>query len=150
MFISQNCGFGSHLLPGDEVLADRGFTIENILPMGVKLSIPTFTKGFKDRRLPEENVTSTRRIANVRIHVERAIRRLKCFKILANIIPGRVKNVDDILTVCAGLCNLQPCLINEEEEDTTVEDADSASEDDDETVSDEDLKYMYDPAEVDF
>eukprot|EP00057_Strongylocentrotus_purpuratus_P026465 XP_011680939.1 PREDICTED: uncharacterized protein LOC105446175 [Strongylocentrotus purpuratus] len=115
-FISRNCGFGEHLLPGDEVLADRGFTITDILPPGVKLSIPTFTRGFKDRRLPEKCVTETRRIANVRIHVERAIRRLKCFKILSSTIPATVQNVDDILIVCAGLCNLQPLLINEESE----------------------------------
>ena len=115
-FISKNSGFGEHLLPGDEVLADRGFTIGDILPPGVKLSIPAFTRAFKDRRLPEESVTETRRIANVRIHVERAIRRLKCFKILSSIIPATVQNVDDILIVCAGLCNLQPLLINEDSE----------------------------------
>nr|XP_054761501.1 uncharacterized protein LOC129267912 [Lytechinus pictus] len=96
-FISKNSGLGEHLLPGDEVLADRGFTIGYILPPGVKLSIPAFTRTFKDRRLPEESVTETRRIANVRIHVERAIRRLKCFKILRSIIPATVQNVDDIL-----------------------------------------------------
>ncbi|XP_071478839.1 uncharacterized protein [Diadema antillarum] len=112
-FISRNCGFGEHLLPGDEVLADRGFTISDILPPGVKLSIPAFTRGFKDRMLPEESVTETRRIANVRIHVERAIRRLKCYKILSSVIPASVQNVDDILIICAGLCNLQPMLINE-------------------------------------
>ena len=101
------------MLPGDEVLADRGFTITDILPPGVKLSIPAFTRGFKDRVLPEESVTETRRIANVHIHVERAIRRLKCFKILSSVIPASVQNVDDILIVCAGLCNLQPLLIGE-------------------------------------
>ncbi|XP_038069889.1 uncharacterized protein LOC119739132 [Patiria miniata] len=130
-FISQNSGFLDHLLPGDEVLADRAFTIEDILPHGVKLSIPAFTRGLKDRRLPEESVTETRRIANVRIHVERAIRRLKCFKILANIIPMRVKNVDDILITCAGLCNLQPCLINE---DRAQETSDSDSNDEEGNV----------------
>lgn len=124
-FISKNSGFGEHLLPGDEVLADRGFTIEDMLPAGVKLSIPAFTRGFKDRRLPEECVTETRRIANVRIHVERAIRRLKCFKILSSIIPATVQNVDDILIVCAGLCNLQPLLINEQSESRETEDENS-------------------------
>ena len=150
-FISQNSGFGEHLLPGDEVLADRGFTISDILPQGVKLTIPAFTKGHKDRRLPEESVTSTRRIANVRIHVERAIRRLKCFKILSNIIPNKVKNVDDILIVCAGLCNLQPSLINEIDSET--EDYDTSEQNDIEMEADsedeaEDI-YAYDFGELD-
>ena len=111
VFISRNSGFTEQVLPGDEVLADRGFTINDILPHGVKLAIPAFTKGLKE--LPERAVTEMRRLANVRIHVERAIRRLKCFKILSNVIPGRVQNVDDIVTVCAGLCNFQPQLIQE-------------------------------------
>ena len=152
VFISKNSGFASHLLPGDEILADRGFTISDILPMGVKLAIPAFTKGHKDRILPEESVTETRRIANVRIHVERAIRRLKCFKILANIIPGRVKHVDDILMVCAGLCNLQPCLINEEvtEDEEMDNDNESISGEEDTDDNSEDA-YVFDVAEeVDF
>ncbi|XP_061564966.1 uncharacterized protein LOC133419652 isoform X2 [Cololabis saira] len=108
-FITKNCGFVDHLIPGDQILADHGFTITDELPPGVTLALPAFTRGCKE--LPEHQVTETRRLANVRIHVERAIRRLKCFKILSNVIPGRVKHVDDIVSICAGLCNLQPELI---------------------------------------
>ena len=82
LIILQNSGFGSHLLPGTEVLADRGFTIENILPMDKKLCIPTFTKGRKNQRVPEEKVTATKIISNVRIYVEQAIRHLKCLHYL--------------------------------------------------------------------
>ena len=144
VFISKNSGFTDQLLPGDEVLADRGFTIDDILPSGVKLAIPAFTKGLKE--LPETAVTETRRLANVRIHVERAIRRLKCFKILSNIIPGRVKNVDDIVSVCAGLCNLQPQLI---QEDIPEEDEEEPMEIDDDDMEDmeEGDRYMFDIAE---
>ncbi len=148
VFITQNSGFGENLLPGDEVLADRGFTIDGILPQGVTLTIPAFTKGHKDRRLPEEEVTRTRRIANVRIHVERAIRRLKCFKLLSNIIPARVKNVDDILAVCAGLCNLQPPLIREDIDDVEIEEMELDDSDDDNEENE--CMDMFDIAEVDF
>jgi hypothetical protein len=66
--------FLNYLLPGDEVMADRGFTIEDFLfPCRVKLDIPAFTKCKP--QLSNEDVTTTRRIAHVRIHVERAIRR---------------------------------------------------------------------------
>ncbi len=36
---------------------------------------------------------------------------------MSNVIPGRVQNVDDIVSICAGLCNLQPELIQMETED---------------------------------
>lgn len=113
-FITKNSGLLSNLLPGDQVLADRGFTITDCLPPGVTLAMPAFTRGCKV--LPEHEVTQTRRLANVRIHVERAIRRLKVFKILSNVIPGKLQHVDEIVAICAGLCNLQPQLIQEETE----------------------------------
>ena len=74
-FIVQDCGILNRLVPGDEVMADRGFTIHDLLfPLRVKLNIPAFSHG---KQLSNEEVTRTRRVANVRIHVERAIRRLK-------------------------------------------------------------------------
>ncbi|CAN8008824.1 unnamed protein product, partial [Ixodes pacificus] len=64
-----------HLLPVDEIMADRGFTLDTHLEaQGISLNMPAFTKG-KDQ-LTEEEVTRTRRIASVRIHVERAINRI--------------------------------------------------------------------------
>ncbi|XP_021377688.1 uncharacterized protein LOC110465884, partial [Mizuhopecten yessoensis] len=112
-FIVENSGFLNHLLPGDEVMADRGFTINDLLfPLRVKLNIPAFTRG-KDQ-LSEVDVTQTRRIANVRIHVERAIRRLKVFKILSDVIPvSCAKKADDILIVCSALVNLGNALIKD-------------------------------------
>ena len=49
----------------------------------------------------------TSSIAKVRIHVERAIERMKEFKILQGNIPlTAVKNMDHEVTVCAALmCN---------------------------------------------
>uniref|UniRef100_A0A8C7YCN0 Uncharacterized protein n=1 Tax=Oryzias sinensis TaxID=183150 RepID=A0A8C7YCN0_9TELE len=92
-FITKNSGFGHHLIPGDEILADRGFTIKDILPPGLS----AFTRGRNE--LSEHEVTSTRRLANVRIHIERAIRRLKGFKILCHVISGRLQSVDEIVFV---------------------------------------------------
>uniref|UniRef100_A0A3B3I479 DDE Tnp4 domain-containing protein n=1 Tax=Oryzias latipes TaxID=8090 RepID=A0A3B3I479_ORYLA len=107
-FITKNSGFVHHLIPGDEILADLGFTIKDILPPGVSLALPAFTRGRKE--LSDHEVTSTRRLANVRIHIERAIRRLKGFKILCHVISGMLQSVE-IVSICAGLCNLQPLLI---------------------------------------
>lgn len=81
-FITQNSGFLHHLRAGDEVMRIRGFTIRDLLEeRNVRLVLPAFTR--KKWQLTNEQVTRTRRIANVRIHVERAIRRLKVYKILS-------------------------------------------------------------------
>jgi len=67
-------------------MADRGFTIEDMLAeKGVKLNIPPFMEGRKQLTAPE--ISEGRKIASVRIHVERAIGRMKCFQILKNTIP---------------------------------------------------------------
>ena len=59
-------------------MADRGFTTKKTLePSGVTLNIPSFLAG-KDQ-LSQEEVTESQTIATVRIHVERAIQRIKYF-----------------------------------------------------------------------
>ena len=50
-------------------------------------------------------------VANLRIFVEQAIRRLKTFKILKHEMPILLLDkFDDIVTICAALCNLYPKL----------------------------------------
>ena len=68
-FLTENCGLINKLLPGDLVMADRGFTIHDIVALKrAELAIPAFTKGKS--QVDPVNVESTRGIANVRIHVE--------------------------------------------------------------------------------
>ncbi|KAK6180859.1 hypothetical protein SNE40_008835 [Patella caerulea] len=112
-FIVEKSGFLNYLLPGDEIMVDRGFTIDDLLfPLRVKLNIPAFTKCKP--QLSARDLTSTRRIARVRIHVERAIRRLKMFKILSSIVAvSSLKLFDDMLLVCSALVNLRGDLIRE-------------------------------------
>ena len=58
------------------------------------------------------NVEQSRRLARVRIHVERMMERLKNFRILAGILPlSLVPHADNILMICAAISNLQPRLI---------------------------------------
>lgn len=73
--LTEKSGLLNLLEPGDSVLADRGFTIADMLDIrGVSLNIPPskVSHQFSLREL-----TITRRIANLRIHVERAIGRIK-------------------------------------------------------------------------
>ena len=75
------------LLPGDLVMADRGFTIHEFLVFKqAELAIPAFTRG-KDQLDPVD-VGKTRGIANVRIHVERVIGLLRRkYTILSGTLP---------------------------------------------------------------
>lgn len=112
-FITSNSGFLEYLRPGDEVMADRGFTITDLLyERKVKLVIPVFTK--RGMQLSEEDTTNTRRIANVRVHVERVICRLKNFKVLSQTVPiNLIPKIDKILRICAALCNLRSDIISD-------------------------------------
>ena len=65
---------------GDSIMADRGFDIEaDLIPLGFKLNIPPFLKG--KTQLSEKEMVENRRIASVRIHVERAMERIKNYHI---------------------------------------------------------------------
>ena len=86
-FVTENCGFLDKLLPGDMVMADRGFTIsESVVLKQARLVILAFIKGKS--QLDPVDVEQTRGIANVRIHVERVIGLLReKFTILKGTLP---------------------------------------------------------------
>ncbi|XP_065904132.1 uncharacterized protein [Dysidea avara] len=108
----ERSGFLSQLQRGDEVMADRGFTIEDLLvPLGVKLNIPPFL-GNRDQMEGSE-VVETQQIASLRIHIERAIRRVKEFDILSGVMSASVApSANQIWTVCCLLTNFQNPLIS--------------------------------------
>ena len=62
---------------------DRGFKLDDDLPEGVSLNIQPFMRGKSQLSMQEE--TETRRIASVRVHVERAIERVKIYRILQSV-----------------------------------------------------------------
>lgn len=97
--------------PGDIILADRGLPIrEELLLRYANLVIPPPGSGIQ--QMTRENVEKTKSIANVRIHVERAINRIKWFAILKYKLPiTLVPLVDDIVSMCASLCNLLKPLV---------------------------------------
>ena len=69
--ITKDCGILNLFESGDQVMADRGFDIENEMPPGVGLNIPPFLDGSPQLSLQDE--VKTRKIASLRVHVERAI-----------------------------------------------------------------------------
>ena len=97
---------------GDTVMADKGFTIEDILPLGVKLNIPPFLGA--NAQMSAEDVIRTQQIAGLRIHVERAINKIKNFLVWKGEIPLSLFSVvNQMWSVCAFLCNAQDPLISE-------------------------------------
>ena len=92
-------------------MADRGFDIVNDLLMKrAELVIPPGAGGKE--QMAGSDVKKTKVVANLRIHVERAIERLKRFRLLKGILPiSLLPLADDIITSCAGLCNLLEPLV---------------------------------------
>ena len=89
-------------------MADRGFTIQSMLDdIGVKLNMPPFLHGRA--QLSAKEVQEGRKIASLRIHVERAIGRIKNFDILKEINMARQTN--QIVCMCGFLSNFQPALV---------------------------------------
>ena len=113
--ITKRCGFLEALKPGDEVMADKGFNVQDLLALHhVRLIAPPIMyKG----KVSTHNATMTRRVAKKRIYVERIIRSLKSFGVLQGVVPLTMKSyIDSIIAVCAALVNLQPTIIAQNSE----------------------------------
>lgn len=96
---------------GDSVMADKGFQIQDILPLGVTLNIPPFLGG--DSQMSAEDVVQTQQIASLRIHVERAINKIKNFRIWQRVVPLSLFGVvNQMWSVCAFMCNVHDPLIS--------------------------------------
>ena len=92
-------------------MADRGFTINDMLKeLGADLNLPPFLQGQK--QLSADEVSKGRSIVSLRIHVERAIGRMKQFKILKGTMRLKMARIaDQVVTVIAFLSNFQPALV---------------------------------------
>ena len=112
--LTENSGLLDKLLPGDVILADRGFDIQESVGLYcATIKMPAFTKGKK--QLSGIEVEQTRQIANVRIHVERVIGNIrKKYALLSSTQPIDFVNskenepttIDKIVTVSCALINI--------------------------------------------
>ena len=61
-----------------------------------------------------KNVILTRQIASLRIHVERAIGRIKQYRILSSVVPlTLVNSIDSIWSICCALSLFHPPLVTD-------------------------------------
>jgi len=111
--ITRSCGILDLCEKGDAIMADKGFLIADLTtPRGICLIIPP----LKFKRFSRREVEETRRIANLRIYVEMAMARVKTFRILQGVAPITLsKQLGKIVKLCAGLSNLQPPLVLDED-----------------------------------
>lgn len=99
------------LQDGDAVMADRGFTIaEELKRIGLELNTPPFLG--QSTQFSEREVITTRTIARHRIHVERAIGKIRHFHIFDRKIPVNMLGIiNQIWLVCCMLSNFQDSIV---------------------------------------
>ena len=89
MQLVERSGFLSLLQRGDEIMANDGFTIDDLLiPLGVILNIPPF-HGERSQ-MERGKVVETQQIASLHIHIEQVIRHVKELDILSGVMPTSV------------------------------------------------------------
>ena len=121
--ITKESGILNKLLPGDMVMADRGFNIADLVAeYRAEAVLPAFTRG--KTQLSAKEVLQSRAVARVRIHVERLIGMVKQkYTILDGLLPiSFIKNdqdsmncdkttVDKLIVICCALVNLCESIV---------------------------------------
>ena len=102
---------------GDSIMADKGFDIEEDLKnIGLQLNIPPFLK--EKPQFNENEVIRTQTIAKHRIHVERAIGKVRNFLIFNTRIPiSSLGTINQLWTVCCLLSNFMNPVLTDKEDD---------------------------------
>ena len=108
-------GFLDSIEPGDAIVADKGFNIQDLLAIKSAFLIAPHPPIMSSKNISSHASTATRRVANSRVHVERIKRKIKCFSVLRGIILLTFKSyITFIVRVCAAIVNLQPSIIKVE------------------------------------
>ena len=99
----------SEILEGDSIMADKGFDIRGDLQkIGLQLNIPPFLK-------EKPQVIRTQTVAKHRIHVERAIGKVRRFLIFNSRLPiSSLGTITQLWTVCCLLSNFMDPILAEE------------------------------------
>lgn len=104
----EKSGFLDLLKSGDVILADRGFTIEDLLlSKNVSVNIPEFVPQKKGQLEPTQ-LDRSKKISSKRIHVERLIGLAKTYRILCGPLPHKLVPLGSrIVFVCFMLINFR-------------------------------------------
>jgi len=109
--ITTKSGLLDILQQGDQVMADKGFTIQDDLAaVGASLVMSEFLQGKK--QFTKEEAEKNKKVACLRVHVERCMERIKNWHILDRKMSVTSASIaSDIFTTISALTNFQPPLI---------------------------------------
>ena len=98
------------LSPGDMMMADKGFTIEDLLPADVDLNIPPRIP--TSRQMTQDEFFKTQAIASARIVVEMKMEQVKNYRIPGNTLPlNEAHLAEQMAFICIAWTNLLPPLM---------------------------------------
>lgn len=110
----EKCGFLNMLPKNCDVMADRGFKHIAKLINDKECTLIRPPSVSVSEKPTKQEVLESKRIASLRIHIERVIRRFREFEFLkphAVINRNLVSSTDDVVIIVAALINLQPIII---------------------------------------
>lgn len=97
--------FIPRLESGDIILADKGFTVGDLLPGHIELNMPPFI--FTSSQMTKQQFFQTQQIAAPRIVVEMKMEQIKNFKIIQSRLPLTEAHLaEQIIVICAAITNL--------------------------------------------
>ncbi len=109
-FITEATGLLPRIDPGMTIMADKGFTIQDLLPESVNLNIPPRIPSA--RQMTRKEFFNTAHIAQARIVVEMKMEQIKNYEILNRTIPiSEMHLAEQYIFICAALTNLLPPLL---------------------------------------
>lgn len=108
--IVQNDDLIPKLSPGDVIMADKGFTIDDLLPANIGLNVPP--RVSTKSQMSSSEFFKTAHIASARIVVEMKMEQVKNFQILNSVLPlSEAHLAEQIIVKCVSLTNLLPPLL---------------------------------------
>ncbi|XP_070828615.1 uncharacterized protein [Chaetodon trifascialis] len=104
--IVMKSGVLNLLEPGDEVMAAKSLEIKDLLDaIAAHLVIPPFSR--PNRQFSQDSATHTPHADLLKVHIDKALGRIKEFHILDDVPAALSGSVHQLLTVCALLANFQ-------------------------------------------
>ena len=98
------------LQPNITIMADKGFTIEDLLPTSVALNMPPRIPG--KRQMTDNEVFQTTGIASPRIVCEMKMEQAKNYRIISRVIPlSEAHLAEQMIFLCCAWTNFQPPLL---------------------------------------
>ena len=103
--ITRNYGLVWLLEPGDQIMADKGFFLNKLLEgTGVPIATPHFK--CSDGQFTSSQIQDNYKIASLRIHVGRHIKRVKEYRLLQSTVPLSIAGSANQLWTVANLLTL--------------------------------------------